>query len=80
MILHVLCSVSERIHKYPPEEQRKFSFVLLQTLINLINFNNSSTSNFAKVTLHDFTDLHVKMGFYEGVKGALLERGRNGAP
>ncbi len=39
-----------------------------KTLINLINFNNSSTSNFAKVTLHNLTDLHVKMGFYGGVK------------
>ncbi len=58
----MLCSVSE--HK-PPEELRKFSFALLKTLINLIN---SSTSHFAKVTLHDFTDLHVKMGFYGGVK------------
>ncbi len=51
----------------------------LKTLINLINFNNSSTSNFAEVTLHDFTDLHVNMGFY-GSESALLERGRNGAP
>ncbi len=24
-------------------------------------------SHFAKVTLHDFTDLHVKIGFYGGL-------------
>ncbi len=50
----------------------------LKTLINLINFNNSSTSNFAKVTLHDFTDLHVKMGFYGGVKAHCWKGGGMG--
>ncbi len=76
--MSVLCSVSERIHKYPPEEQRKLSSRFLKTLINLINFNNSSTSNFAKVTLHDFTDLHVKMGFYGGVKAHCWKGGGMG--
>ncbi len=50
----------------------------LKTLINLINFNNSSTSNFAKVMLHDFTDLHVKMGFYGGVKAHCWKGGGMG--
>ncbi len=45
-----------------------FSVTLLTTTIHLINLNKSSTSHFAKVTLHDFTDLHVKMGFYGGTK------------
>ncbi len=49
----------------------------IKTLINLINFNNSSTSNFAKVTMHDFTDLHVKMGFYGGVKAHCWKGGRH---
>ncbi len=65
-IIHsVLCSVSER---KPPEEPRKFSFALLKIWINLINLNNSSTSHLAKVTLYDFTDLHVKIGFFGGGK------------
>ncbi len=76
--MSVLCSVSERIHRYPPKEQHKFSFALLKTLINLINFNNSSMSHYAKVKLHDLMDLHVKMAFY-GVKTHCWERGRNGA-
>ncbi len=50
----------------------------LKTLINIINFNDSSTSHFAKVTSHDFTDLHVKICFYGG-ESALLERGQNRA-
>ncbi len=66
--MSLLCSFSERIHRYPPEEQPKFSFALLKTLINLINFNNSSTSHCAKVTLRDFTDLHMKIYFYGRVK------------
>ncbi len=41
---------------------------------------SASTSNFAKLTLHDFTDLHVKMGFYGGVKAHCWKGGRNGAP
>ncbi len=63
----------------PPEEQRNFYFAhILKTLINLINFNNSSKSHFVKVTLHDFTDLHVKMVFYE-VKAHCWKGGGNGA-
>ncbi len=64
----MFCSVSERMHRNPPEKQVKFSFVLLKPWINLINFNKSSMSHFAKVMLHDFTDLHVKLGFYKGAK------------
>ncbi len=33
-----------------------------------INLNKSSTSHFTKLSLHDFTDLHVKLGFYGGTK------------
>ncbi len=41
-----------------------FSVTLLKTKILLINLNKSSTSHFTKISLHDFTDLQVKMGFY----------------
>ncbi len=59
-----LCSVPS-LSAYT--EQRKFSFTLLKTGHH-ININKSSTSHFMKVTLHDFTDLHVKLGFYGGAK------------
>ncbi len=53
-------------HAQNVEEQCKFSFLLLKTQINLINFNKPSTYHFAKVTLHVFTELHVK--FVNGVE------------
>ncbi len=43
-------------------KQREFSFALLKTRTNLIKINKSSTSHFAKITLHDYTDLDVKFG------------------
>ncbi len=45
-----------------------FSVTLLKTKIHLINLNKSSTSHFTKVSLHEFTDLHVKFTFYGGTK------------
>ncbi len=45
-----------------------FSVMLLKTKIHLINLNKSSTSHFTKVSLHDFTDLHMKLAFYGGTK------------
>uniref|UniRef100_A0A8C2CX25 Acylamino-acid-releasing enzyme n=1 Tax=Cyprinus carpio TaxID=7962 RepID=A0A8C2CX25_CYPCA len=36
------------------------------------------TSHFAKVVLHDFTDLHMKLGFYGGTKEQRWKRGWNG--
>ncbi len=55
-------------HRNPPEEQREFSLALLKTWINLKQFIKSSKSHFAKVTLQDFTYLHMKLGFYEWTK------------
>ncbi len=63
--MSVLCSVSERIHSNLPEEAH---VTLLTTTIHLINLNKSTTSHFTKVSLHDFTDLHMKLGFYRGTK------------
>ncbi len=76
--MSVLCSVSERIHNILLRKQRKFSFALFKNINKSNHFNNSSTSNFAKVTLHDFTDLHVKMGFYGGVKAHCWKGGGMG--
>ncbi len=45
-----------------------FSVTLLKTKIRIINLNKSSTSHFTKVSLHDFTDLRVKLAFYGGTK------------
>ncbi len=57
--MSVLCSVSERIHSNIPEEAQ----VLFHAFKNI----NKSNQLFAKVSLHDFTDLHVKLGFYGGM-------------
>ncbi len=45
-----------------------FSVTLLKTKIHIINLNKTSTSHFTKVSLHDFTDLHVKLAFFGGTK------------
>ncbi len=45
-----------------------FSVTLLKTKIYLINLNKSSTSHFTKVSLHDFTDFHMKLAFYGRTK------------
>ncbi len=45
-----------------------FSVMLLKRKIHLINLNKSSTSHFTNVSLHDFTDLHMKLAFYGGTK------------
>ncbi len=45
-----------------------FSVMLLITKINQINLNKLSTSHFTKISLHDFTDLHMKLAFYGGKK------------
>ncbi len=37
----MFCSVSKRIHRNPPEEQRKFFFALLKTWIHLINLTRA---------------------------------------
>ncbi len=41
-----------------------FSVMRLKTKIDLINLNKSSKSHFTKVSLHDFTDLHMQLAFY----------------
>ncbi len=45
-----------------------FYVTLLKTKIHLIKLNKSSTSHCTKVTLHDFTDFHMKLAFYRGTK------------
>ncbi len=40
-----------------------FSVMLLKTKKQLINLNKSSTSHLTKVSLHYFTDLHMKLAF-----------------
>ncbi len=76
--MSVLCSVSERMHSNLPEEAHVLCHAF-KTKIHLINLIKSSTSHFTKVSLHDFTDLHMKLAFYGGTKRAPLERRRNGA-
>ncbi len=61
--MSVLCSISQRIH-YNLSEEAQVLFHAFKN-INLINLKNS---HFAKLSLHDFTDLHVKLGFYGGTK------------
>ncbi len=55
-----------------------FSAALLKTKILLINLNKSSTSHFTKVSLHYFTDLHMKLAFYGGTKEHRWKGGRMG--
>ncbi len=64
--MSALRSVSERIHSNLPEEAQ----VLCHAFKNKNTFNQieSSTSHFTKVSLHDFTDLHMKLAFYRGTK------------
>ncbi len=64
--MSVLCSVSERIHSYLPEEAQ----VLFHAFKNMNKSNQleSNTSHFAKLSWHDWTDLLVKLGFYGGIK------------
>ncbi len=66
LYMSVLCSVSERIHRNLPEE----AHVLCHAFKNKNTFNQlkSSTSHFTKVSLHDFTDLLMKLAFYGGTK------------
>ncbi len=63
----MLCSVSERIHSNLPEE----AHVLCHGLKNK-NTSNQLKINQARpillVSLHDFTDLHIKLAFYGGTK------------
>ncbi len=68
------CVLSRSAYNVIFQRKRMFSVTLLTTTLHLINLNKSSASHFAKVTLHDFTDLHVKIGFYGGTK-----EHRNGA-
>ncbi len=55
-----------------------FSVTLLKTKIHLINLNKSSTSHYTKVSLHDFTDLHMKLVFYGGTKEHCKKKGGMG--
>ncbi len=66
MLKSVLCSISERIHRNRPEEAKVLFHAFKN--INKLNQLESSTSHFAKLSLHDFADLHVKLGFYGGTK------------
>ncbi len=70
--MSVLCSVSECIHCNLPEEAH-VPVTLLKTWINLINLNQA---HLAKLSWHDFTDLHVKLCFY-GEQKRTAEMGRN---
>ncbi len=73
LYMSVLCSVSERIHSYLPEEAQ----VLFHAFKNMNKSNQleSSTSHFSKLSWHDWTDLLVKLWRN---KSAPLERGGMG--
>ncbi len=53
----MLCSISERIHSNLPEEVQVLFHAFKN--MNISNQLKSSTSHIAKVSLHDFTDLHL---------------------
>ncbi len=46
--------------------------------INTFNQLESSLSHFSKLSLHDLTDLHVKLGFYGGTNVHCWKGGRIG--
>ncbi len=50
-----------------------FSVTLLTTTIHLINLNESSMDHFTKVSLPDFTDLHMTLAFIEEQKSTAGE-------
>ncbi len=68
MTLHVRVVFCLWAHTVIFLKKRMFSDMLLKTKIHLINLNKSSTSHFTKASLHEFTDLHVKLTFYVGTK------------
>ncbi len=69
--MSVLYSVSDRIHGYPPKEQRKFSFALFKNI-------NKYKSTLIIQARPIFQKSHVKMGFYEGVKTPCWKEGGMG--
>ncbi len=69
------CCLLSRAYTVIFLRKRMFCVTLLKTKIHLINLNKSSTSHFTKVSLHDFTDLHMKLAFYGGTKEHWAEWG-----